>query len=255
MDAQDLANTLFGASRVETTTPITMSTFQGVAMSDSENGTVKVKIAGESIPNDSDATEENTVVELPTTPAVKEGDTVVVTTEGGVLKTMTVTGNIGSGDKVTQDVDDASKVAKDFIQLTSDNDIIIGNLSDAVAQNDATNTNIIFECTGTLSKNDTEVALVNHIHEGLFCTQSVSVEVTITEGKGFTASITLPTVEGYVPFALRSFHYGGFSGLFLLNYYFADNSTRFVYTVNSTSSSTQTGTVKFEFLYIKDGWM
>lgn len=130
MDTQELANSLFGKSRIETTAPRTMSTIQGVAVADSADGKVKVKIAGESIPEDSDATEENTVVELPTTPAVKEGDTVTITAEGGALKVMTVTGNAGSGDRAKQATDDASKVATNYINIDENEGITVGNMTE-----------------------------------------------------------------------------------------------------------------------------
>ena len=131
MDTQELANALFGASRIENTSPKTMTTLQGVAVSDSMDGKVKVKLLNaESVPEEEDATEENTVVELLTTPAVKEGDTVVVTAEGGVLKTMSVTGNYGSGDKQTADTEEAKKVATNYIDIDENKGITVGNMQD-----------------------------------------------------------------------------------------------------------------------------
>ena len=131
MDTQELANALFGASRIENTSPKTMTTLQGVAVSDSVDGIVKVKLLNaESVPEEADATEENTVVELLTTPAVKEGDTVVVTAEGGVLKTMSVTGNYGSGDKQTADTEEAKKVATNYIDIDENKGITVGNMQD-----------------------------------------------------------------------------------------------------------------------------
>lgn len=130
MDAQDLANSLFGASRMEETTLNTMSTLQGVAVADSADGYVKVKIAGESTPEEEGATEPNTVVNLPTTPSVKEGDTVTITAEGGALKVMTVTGNTGSGDRAKQATDDAAKVATNYIDIDENKGITVGNMTD-----------------------------------------------------------------------------------------------------------------------------
>jgi hypothetical protein len=131
MDTQELANALFGASRIENTSTKTMNTLQGVAVSDSVDGKVKVKLLNaESVPEENDATEENTVVELLTTPAVKEGDTVVVTAEGGVLKTMSVTGNYGSGDKQTADTEEAKKVATNYIDIDENKGITVGNMQD-----------------------------------------------------------------------------------------------------------------------------
>ena len=132
MDTQELANALFGASRIENTSPKTMNTLQGVAVSDSVDGKVKVKLLNaESVPEENDATEENTVVELLTTPAVKEGDTVVVTAEGGVLKTMSVTGNYGSGDKQTADTEEAKKVATNYIDIDENKGITVGNMQES----------------------------------------------------------------------------------------------------------------------------
>lgn len=163
MDAQDLANSLFGASRLENTTLNTMTTLQGVAVSDSADGKVKVQIAGESIPEEADATEPNTVVELPTTPAVKEGDTVTITAEGGTLKVMTVTGNTGSGDRAKQATDDASKVATNYIDIDENKGITVGNMTDeTLGKNTYIDANGFFVRDGetTLAKfTDTSISL------------------------------------------------------------------------------------------------
>jgi hypothetical protein len=130
MDTQELANALFGASRVETTSPNTVSTVQGVAVSDSENGKVKVKLLNaESVPEDGE-TEDNTVVELQTTPSVQIGDVVTVTTAGGILKKMAVTGNAGSGDKQQTDTKEAAKVATNYIDIDNNNGITVGNMTE-----------------------------------------------------------------------------------------------------------------------------
>lgn len=251
MNEYDLANAIFNNKQSTSSPGRTVSIIQGEAVSDSVDGMVRVKIEGEGSPSISG--EDAFIFEMKTTPEVKTGDKVTVTKEGGVLKTMTVTGNSGSGDRTAKSAQEATKTATDFIQLTDDNNIIIGNLSDEVAQNDAGDTNIVLECTGKLTKNDTEIALVDHIHEGLFCTQSFSQTYTVT-ASGITASVNLPSVDGYVPFSMRSFSYSTFSGLYLLNHYFTDDS-RYVFSVCGTSGSEQTGTITFEFLYIKDGWM
>ena len=127
-DEQDLANALFGNSRLETSDLKSISTMQGVAVSDSVDGKVKVRLDAESIPTTA-GVEEN-VVEVTTTPSVKEGDTVTITSEGGVLKSLTVTGNAGSGDRTQQSADDASKVATNYIDIDENEGITVGNMTD-----------------------------------------------------------------------------------------------------------------------------
>lgn len=253
MDEQELANSLFGASRIETTEPHTMSTIQGVAVADSVDGTVKVKINGESIAEDADATEPNTVVELPTTPAVKEGDTVTITCEGGVLKTMTVTGNNGSGDYGEQLTDEASKVAKNFIQLTDDNNIIIGNLSDEVAQNDAGDTNIIFECTGSVSQNDVAFSKDGHVHANLFVVKEVTIDYTIDPSSYKQYAVPYPTVKGYAPFAVASLN-AGWTTCFISSYSFNTKTGYFSADIFNAGTLTLSKTATFNLVYIANGW-
>ena len=253
MDEQELANSLFGASRIEATERHTMSTIQGVAVADSVDGTVKVQINGESIAEEADVTEPNTVVEIPTTPAVKAGDTVTITCEGGVFKTMTVTGNNGSGDYGEQLTDEASKVAKNFIQLTDDNNIIIGNLSDEAAQNDATDTNIIFECTGTVSQNDTTFSKDGHVHEGLFVkSRSITKRYTIKASKDGSIDFECPTVAGKTPLLICECESGNLNVyLYALKLY--DNHV--FAGLKNTSSKSVTGWFIVKLLYIADGWI
>ena len=200
MDEQELANSLFGASRIEATERHSMSTIQGVAVSDSVDGTVKVQINGESIPEEADATEPNTVVELPTTPAVKAGDTVTITCEGGVFKTMTVTGNNGSGDVVAQAADDAAKVATNYIDIDENKGITVGNMTEeTLGKNtyiDANGVQIRDGETVLASFEDDEISLGNNSENATinFCNNFGVLGYTSSDGV-FISSNTIPDVD------------------------------------------------------------
>lgn len=130
MDTQELATALFGKARQETAQVQSVSTLSGVAVSDSENGEVKVKLNVDMSPTSNAETGEFSVVALETTPAVKTGDNVTVTCSGGTLKVMTVTGNVGSGDRTAQEVSDASKVATNYIDIDENKGITVGNMTE-----------------------------------------------------------------------------------------------------------------------------
>ena len=86
--------------RAETTTAI------GTAMSDSEAGSVLVKLDLSVLADDDISTgEDQTVIELPTTVYCEKGDTVIITLFGadGVMKP-TFTGVSGGGDKLNDRV-------------------------------------------------------------------------------------------------------------------------------------------------------
>lgn len=119
IDETELASALFGRARLEEQVvdgkrASETTTIHGTAVSDSEAGTVRVIISDDltdvsATADDDDAPlldetgTGDTAVELPTTQTVREGEEVIITLVGAGLKTPTVTGVVGSGDR-TYDV-------------------------------------------------------------------------------------------------------------------------------------------------------
>lgn len=117
MDLNDLGAQLFGKTRLEGAAKLsTTHTITGVAQEDSSSGRVRVIISDDvTSSEDGDGTSQtleqmtgDTTVELDTEVAVKAGDVVTITTVGGELKTPTVTGVVGGGDRMQSAIDDAS---------------------------------------------------------------------------------------------------------------------------------------------------
>lgn len=94
---------------------VTMIT--GTAMSDSTDGVVSVDFGGNTISAD-----DEQAVDVSTTCAVKEGDTVQVSVVGadGTAKSLLVTGVIAGGDRIAKEVDGASTAASEAKQSASD---------------------------------------------------------------------------------------------------------------------------------------
>lgn len=123
IDIERLASDLFGRRRSETqsvVTDATTRTYIGTATCDSENGTVKVDLGGDvTMPEDLTDPDGNTYtehayegVEMPCAPNVRKGDQVLVTLVGGsTLKSPTVSGCPGSGDRQQEQIDAAAAVA------------------------------------------------------------------------------------------------------------------------------------------------
>lgn len=119
IDETELASALFGRARLEEQVvdgkrASETTTIHGIAVSDSEAGTVRVIISDDltdvsATADDDDAPlldetgTGDTAVELPTTQTVRDGEEVIITLVGAGLKTPTVTGVVGSGDR-TYDV-------------------------------------------------------------------------------------------------------------------------------------------------------
>lgn len=121
-----LADALFGRTRAESQSVLTSATtrtYIGVATSDSADGVVEVTLAGdETLAEDTGATESYGHIQFATSPAVRKGDTVIVTLVGsGALKTPMVTGVAGSGDAqagaiaAAQDAADAARAVANAI--------------------------------------------------------------------------------------------------------------------------------------------
>lgn len=102
----ELASALFGRSRLEThvSDGSQTSTVYGKATSDSDGGKVNV-VLGDAVTADGGTN----AVELATTTSVKSGDNVIITLVGGeVGKHPVVTGVVGRGDEVQQQIEDAA---------------------------------------------------------------------------------------------------------------------------------------------------
>ena len=100
MSDMELAASLFGSRPIESgRASTTTSTAYGTAVGDSKDGYVDVVIDGETTATGADGSDGTNVLTLPTSPSVKEGDTVLITLVGGTSKTPTVTAVVGSGDR------------------------------------------------------------------------------------------------------------------------------------------------------------
>lgn len=131
MDIDSLAQALFGSKRAETqevSTDGTTRTYAGVALTDSEDGTVVIDLGGDvTLPDDLYDEDGNVVaewdgvgVEMPTSPQVSAGDDVIVTLMGGsATKTPMVTSSAGSGDRMRTLVN-AAKTVADAAQAVAD---------------------------------------------------------------------------------------------------------------------------------------
>lgn len=123
MDIDSLAQALFGSKRAETqevSTDGTTRTYTGVALTDSEDGTVVIDLGGDvTLPDDLYDEDGNVVaewdgvgVEMPTSPQVSAGDDVIVTLMGGsATKMPMVTSSAGSGDRMRTLANSAKTVA------------------------------------------------------------------------------------------------------------------------------------------------
>lgn len=113
MDAIDAASAFVsaasgGSGMQDSTMPSETHTITGLATSDSEDGLVRVDLMGYTVSADGEQS-----LELPTTVDVKEGDVVQVTLVGGTGKSPIVTGVVGGGDRLSNNVQDAVQTAQD----------------------------------------------------------------------------------------------------------------------------------------------
>ena len=112
MDSIEKASILLGKSYTKTqegaahSSNVTMIT--GTAMSDSADGVVSVDLGGNTI-----SANDEQAVDISTTCAVKEGDTVQVSVVGadGTAKSLLVTGVIAGGDRMQADIETAKDTA------------------------------------------------------------------------------------------------------------------------------------------------
>ena len=127
MDIDRLAQALFGSPRAETqevSTDGTTRTYMGVAMSDSDGGTVVVDLGGDvTLPDDLYDEDGNVVaewdgvgVEMSTSPQVLEGEDVIVTLVGGsATKKPMVTAVAGTGDRQNERI---NAIEADYVKAT-----------------------------------------------------------------------------------------------------------------------------------------
>ncbi len=111
MNDFELANLLYGSNRIEEGRESATATMYGTAVSDSSDGLVDVVLDGDMTAVLADGTESDNVLTLPTSPAVRSGDNVMVSLVGGVSKTPTVTAVVGSGDRTAATADEAADAA------------------------------------------------------------------------------------------------------------------------------------------------
>lgn len=113
MDMDKIASALFNSKRLETKNAQTTTTLTGKAVSNSENGYVDVIIQNANV-NKAELSDlqDTTAVKIPTSPAVREGDTVEITAIGAGTKTMLVTSVVGSGDRISAQAQSAKSEAE-----------------------------------------------------------------------------------------------------------------------------------------------
>ena len=119
----DLADMLYSHKRVETdenTDAGHTSTVYGVAMSDSSNGLVLVKLSNDTTQADEYEGDDETAVELPTVVNVHNGDEVIITLVGGDLKAPFVSGVVGEGDRIAGIAEEAATNALDAVATALD---------------------------------------------------------------------------------------------------------------------------------------
>lgn len=119
MDMFDFAGLLFGGDRASP--DATTVTATGAAAS--SDGEVGITLDADVTPAEDEGTDEDTeqtIIDLPTSPDVDEGDELIVTLVGdGPLKTPVVTANPGSGDRMRALADSAKAIA-DTAQAVAD---------------------------------------------------------------------------------------------------------------------------------------
>ena len=119
MDMFDFAGLLFGGSRTAPDATTVTATGAGA----SEDGEVGITLDADVTPAEDtgvDGETDQTVIDLPTSPDVDEGDELIVTLVGdGPLKTPVVTANPGSGDRMRALANSAKAIA-DAAQAVAD---------------------------------------------------------------------------------------------------------------------------------------
>lgn len=109
MDMFDLAGLLFGSNRANQDA----ATVTATGAASSEDGVASITMDADVTPaEDVDEDADQTIIDLPTSPDVDEGDEVIVTLVGdGPLKTPVVTANPGAGDRMRALANSAKTIA------------------------------------------------------------------------------------------------------------------------------------------------
>ena len=123
----DLADMLYSDRRaeIEKVEPGHTTTVFGVAISNSEDGLVSVRLSDDitlsDIAEDDDEDNVREVSEvLPTLVSVREGDEIIVTLVGGTLSTPFVSGVVGAGDRIASIAEEAATNALDAVATALD---------------------------------------------------------------------------------------------------------------------------------------
>lgn len=193
MDLNDLSMEFFGARRSEETARTrTMTTVLAKAVSDSEDGRVRLEVDGTTTTaEDPEGNQDGTsVVEVPTSPAVKDGDSVIVTTFGGKEKTPVVTGVIGSGDRIKTAAENAERMATESSEAIAQ---VRQDIADFKEEAEATyaTTEYVDDETGALSRSIATTYLSKSDANTTYATKS---ELT-QESEAITAAVAADYVS------------------------------------------------------------
>lgn len=125
------------------------STYTATATSDSSNGAVDV-VLSDTVTGD--GIDDSVSVELPTTVSVRKGDTVLVTGYGGeVLKSAVVTGDLGGGDRIRDEVDGiVSATSQYFWTVDGEDGAHVTNIPQEQFLEDPSGPNLLANSNGIL---------------------------------------------------------------------------------------------------------
>ena len=125
------------------------STYTATATSDSSNGAVDV-VLSDTVTGD--GIDDSVSVELPTTVSVRKGDTVLVTGYGGeVLKSAVVTGDLGGGDRIRDEVDNiVSATSQYFWTVDGEDGAHVTNIPQEQFLEDHSGPNLLANSNGIL---------------------------------------------------------------------------------------------------------
>lgn len=125
------------------------STYTATATSDSSNGAVDV-VLSDTVTGD--GIDDSVSVELPTTVSVRKGDTVLVTGYGGeVIKSAVVTGDLGGGDRIRDEVDGiVSATSQYFWTVDGEDGAHVTNIPQEQFLEDPSGPNLLANSNGIL---------------------------------------------------------------------------------------------------------
>lgn len=216
MDMFDFAGLLFGGSR--TAPDATTVTATGAGASD--GGEVGITLDADVTPAEDTGVEgdaDQTIIDLPTSPDVAEGDELIVTLVGdGPLKTPVVTANPGSGDRMralansAKTVADAAQAVAEAVNqhfFADTNGIHVTEVTQEEWDESPTGANVLINSIGQLFRDGLNNLLT-------LTTENGARALTIWDGLGNTASNVLAM------FGANETHLGlgdGISSVYLAN--------------------------------------